>query len=144
DVWEAKPQESALLPGYGWIFPLGDGTVNVGLGPGSSPAKATMIEHRRIVNTRMANAPEEGELTQDHLVTPRRTPALPMGFNRKPLYKNGMFLLGDAGGMVSPFNGEGIAYGMQAGRIAADVTAQAFSLTTAQARERTLLTYPRR
>src|SRR5699024_12190332 len=117
---------------------------NVGLGSVSSTAKATKIEYRRIFNTWMANAPEEWEFTQDNLVTPLRSAALPMSFNRKPLYKNGMFLLGDAGGMVSPFNGEGIAYGMQAGRIAADVTAQAFSRTTAQARERTLLTYPRR
>src|SRR5699024_4224701 len=117
---------------------------NVGLGSVSSTAKATKIEYRRIFNTWMANAPEEWEFTQDNLVTPLRSAALPMSFNRKPLYKNGMFLLGDAGGMVSPFNGEGIAYGMQAGRIAADVTAQAFSRTTAQARERTLLNYPRR
>ena len=144
ELWEGKPQESALLPGYGWIFPLGDGTVNVGLGSVSSTAKATKIEYRRIFNAWMANAPEEWEFTEENLVTPLRSAALPMAFNRKPLYKNGMFLIGDAGGMVSPFNGEGIAYGMQAGRIAADVTAQAFSRTTAQARERTLLTYPRR
>jgi len=144
ELWEGKPQESALLPGYGWIFPLGDGTVNVGLGSVSSTAKATKIEYRRIFNAWMANAPKEWEFTDDNLVAPLRSAALPMAFNRKPLYRNGMFLIGDAGGMVSPFNGEGIAYAMQAGRIAADVTAQAFSRTTAQLRERTLLTYPQR
>src|SRR5690625_5955927 len=144
ELWEGKPQESALLPGYGWIFPLGDGTVNVGLGSVSSTAKATKIEYRRIFNTWMANAPEEWEFTDDNLVTPLRSAALPMGFNRKPLYRNGLFLIGDAAGMVSPFNGEGIAYAMQAGRIAAEVTAQAFSRTTAPLRARTLLTYPPR
>src|SRR5690625_4637765 len=144
ELWEGKPQESNLLPGYGWIFPLGDGTVNVGLGSVSSTAEATKIPYRKIFNSWMANAPEEWEFTEENLVTPLRSAALPMAFNRKPLYQNGLFLLGDAGGMVSPFNGEGIAYAMQAGRVAADVTAQAFSRTTAQARERTLLTYPRR
>src|SRR5699024_1868722 len=69
ELWEGKPQESALLPGYGWIFPLGDGTVNVGLGSVSSTAKATKIEYRRIFNTWMANAPEAREFTQDSLVT---------------------------------------------------------------------------
>src|SRR5699024_2087252 len=48
ELWEGTRQESALLPGYGWIFPLGDGTVNVGLGSVSSTAKATKIEYRRI------------------------------------------------------------------------------------------------
>src|SRR5699024_4253862 len=50
----------------------------------------------------------------------------------------------DAGGMISPFNGEGIAYALQAGRIAADVVAQAFARTSSAARERTLATYPQR
>lgn len=143
ELWEGKPRESALLPGYGWIFPLGDGTVNVGLGSVSSTAKATKIEYRKIFNTWMSNAPAEWEFTPENLVAPLRSAALPMAFNRKPLYRNGLFLLGDAGGMVSPFNGEGIAYAMQAGRIAADVAAQALSRSTPQLRERTLLTYPK-
>src|SRR5690625_6617326 len=125
-------------------YHYGDGTVNVGLVSVSSTANSTKIEYRRIFNTWMANAPEEWEFTDDNLVTPLRSAALPMGFNRKPLYRNGLFLIGDAAGMVSPFNGEGIAYAMQAGRIAAEVTAQAFSRTTAPLRERTLLTYPQR
>ena len=44
-----------------------------------------------------------------------------MGFNRKPHYANGMLLVGDAGGMVNPFNGEGIAYAMESGEMAAEV-----------------------
>src|SRR5690625_7402015 len=67
-----------------------------------------------------------------------------MAFNRSPLYTRGLLLVGDAGGMISPFNGEGIAYALQAGRIAADVIAQAFARTSAAARERTLATYSQR
>ena len=67
-----------------------------------------------------------------------------MAFNRGPMYTRGLLLVGDSGGMVSPFNGEGIAYGLQAGRIAADVIAQAFARTSTVARERTLATYPER
>ena len=73
---------------------------------------------------------------------PVRGAALPMGFNRTPHYARGLMLVGDAGGMVNPFNGEGIAYAMEAGRIAADVAVQALSRPTQQARERTLLRYP--
>jgi flavin-dependent dehydrogenase len=48
-----------------------------------------------------------------------------MGFNRTPHVVPGMALLGDAGGMVSPFNGEGISYAMESGRYAAQFLADA-------------------
>jgi flavin-dependent dehydrogenase len=67
-----------------------------------------------------------------------------MGFNRGPLYGNGLLLAGDAAGMVSPFNGEGIAYGLQAGRVAADAISQGLARGTAAGRERALATYQRR
>jgi flavin-dependent dehydrogenase len=54
---------------------------------------------------------------------PRR--ALPMAFNRQPLYADGLLLVGDAGGMVNPFNGEGIDYALEAGRTAAEIIVQA-------------------
>jgi flavin-dependent dehydrogenase len=66
-----------------------------------------------------------------------------MGFNRKPHYTRGLMLVGDSGGMVNPFNGEGIAYAMQAARRAAEVVAQSRAKTTDAARESTLATYPR-
>ncbi|GHG46866.1 drug:proton antiporter [Flavimobilis marinus] len=142
ELWEGKPHESALLPGYGWIFALGDGSVNVGLGSVSSRAQATKIDYKDLFATWMKNAPAEWEFTPDHQLGPVRGAALPMAFNRKPLYTRGLILVGDAGGMVSPFNGEGIAYAMQAARVAADVVAQARSRGTAAAREKALERYP--
>ena len=57
-----------------------------------------------------------------------------MGFNRTPHYTRGLVLVGDAGGMVNPFNGEGIAYAMASARIAAGVVAEALALPAARAR----------
>nr|WP_156252057.1 geranylgeranyl reductase family protein [Pseudactinotalea terrae] len=144
ELWEGEPRKSALLPGYGWIFPLGDGTANVGLGSVSSTAKATQLDYRSLLEAWMRNAPAEWEFTPENQIGPVRGAALPMAFNRKPLYRRGLILVGDAGGMVSPFNGEGIAYGLQAGRIAADVIGQALARETAAERERTLATYATR
>jgi flavin-dependent dehydrogenase len=56
-----------------------------------------------------------------------RGAALPMGFNRTPHYSPGLMLLGDAGGMVSPFNGEGISYAMESARFAAEFIIDASS-----------------
>ncbi|MFB8227162.1 geranylgeranyl reductase family protein [Cellulosimicrobium sp. NPDC055967] len=146
ELWDGKPRESNLLPGYGWIFSLGDGTANVGLGSVSStPARqsAANVDYKDLFATWMRNAPEEWEFTEENRLAPVRGAALPMGFNRTPLYTRGVLLVGDSGGMVSPFNGEGIAYAMQAGRAAADVVAQSRVRLTDGGRERALQTYPR-
>ncbi|WP_182112106.1 MULTISPECIES: geranylgeranyl reductase family protein [unclassified Actinotalea] len=143
ELWDGKPGESNLLPGYGWIFGLGDGTANVGLGSVSSRATATKIDYKDLLQRWVANTPAEWGFTPENQVGPVRSAALPMGFNRKPHYTRGLMLVGDAGGMVSPFNGEGIAYAMQAARRAAEVVAQAHSRGTAAERERTLASYPR-
>ena len=69
--------------------------------------------------------------------------ALPMGFNRTPHYTKGLLLVGDAGGMVNPFNGEGIAYAMESAELAADAIAEAHyrGVGTSTA-ERALQGYP--
>ena len=144
ELWDGAPGASNLLPGYGWIFALGDGTANVGLGAVSStPARqsATGHDYRSMLQAWMRNTPEDWGFTPDNQVGPVRGAALPMGFNRSPLYRDGAVLVGDAAGMVSPFNGEGIAYALQAGRVAADAIAQARTRTTDDARERTLASY---
>jgi flavin-dependent dehydrogenase len=67
--------------------------------------------------------------------------ALPMGFNRTPHYIPGMLLVGDAGGMVNPFNGEGIAYAMESAAIAARCAIQSLA-RSGPAAEKALAGYP--
>nr|NLD41446.1 geranylgeranyl reductase family protein [Actinomycetales bacterium] len=142
ELWDGPRERSNLLPGYGWIFPLGDGTVNVGLGSVSSTAKATKLDYRELFRTWMKNAPESWEFTPENQLGPVRSAALPMAFNRQPLYTKGLMLVGDAGGMVSPFNGEGIGVGLMAGRVAADVASQALVRASAYGYEKALRAYP--
>ncbi len=144
ELWDGEPHKSDLMPGYGWIFALGDGTVNVGLGSVSSTNAATKVDYRDLFATWMANSPAEWELTPENQDGPVRGAALPMGFNRGPLYGNGVMLVGDAAGMVSPFNGEGIAYGLAAGRLAAEAAAQGIARGSAAGRERAFAAYQTR
>ena len=143
ELWDGPPGASNLLPGYGWIFPLGDGTANVGLGSVSSRAQATKVDYKELLQRWIPGVPQEWGFTPEGQVGPVRGAALPMAFNRKPLYSRGMLLVGDAGGMVSPFNGEGIAYAMQAARRASEVVVQALARTTPSARDAALTAYPR-
>ena len=63
--------------------------------------------------------PAEWGFTEENRTAadPRRGAA--DGLQPHPALHQGLLLVGDAGGMVNPFNGEGIAYAMESGEIAA-------------------------
>jgi geranylgeranyl reductase family protein len=144
ELWDGVPNESNLLPGYGWIFGMGDGTVNAGLGVLNSSAGFQKTDYRGLLTRWLDNTPEEWELREQNATCPTRGAALPMGFNRTPHYARGMLLLGDSGGSVNPFNGEGIPYAMESGRFAADAAVQALARPNGDGRERALHAYPAR
>jgi menaquinone-9 beta-reductase len=142
ELWDGEPRRSRQLPGYGWIFGVGDGTSNVGLGILSTSTAFGQVDYKRLLTSWLATLPPQWQFTDEFQVGTMRGAALPMGFNRTPHYHRGVMLVGDAGGMVNPFNGEGIAYALASGRIAADVAVQALAKDAA-ARERALAAYPR-
>ncbi|MGO8728859.1 MAG: geranylgeranyl reductase family protein [Streptosporangiaceae bacterium] len=138
DLWDGE----SLLPGYGWIFGMGDGTSNVGLGLLNTSVGFQNIDYRALLRRWLAAMPPEWGFAEENRTEPIRGAALPMGFNRTPHYTRGLLLAGDAGGMVNPFNGEGIAYAMESGEIAARIITQALARPTAASAERVLQSYP--
>ena len=144
ELWSKNDAgEKILLPGYGWIFGVGDGTSNVGLGILNTSAAFGKVDYKDVLKRWVDTLPAEWTYNEETMTGPVRGAALPMGFNRQPLYAKGLLLVGDAGGMVNPFNGEGIAYAMESGRLAAEVIAQAFARQTDAGREMVLQSYPR-
>ena len=139
ELWDGQ----RLLPGYGWVFGLGNGTSNVGLGLLNTSKSFQNTDYRSMLRRWTANMPEEWQFDEEHATGPIRGAALPMGFNRQPHYARGMLLVGDAGGMINPFNGEGIDYAMESGHLAADIIVQALARDTPAQRERVLYDYPR-
>jgi len=108
-----------LLPGYGWVFPLADGTVNVGVGLLNTSAHFRNINYRQLLKEWVpAVGPEWGFGAGDAAAKPRSHP-LPMGANRHPPLHRGVLFVGDAAGLVNPFNGEGIDYALESGELAA-------------------------
>jgi menaquinone-9 beta-reductase len=138
DLWDGDK----LLPGYGWIFGMGDGTSNVGLGLLNTSKAFGNTDYRELLKRWLTNMPAEWGFVEENRTEPVRGAALPMGFNRTPAYYQGLLLAGDAAGMVNPFNGEGIAYAMESGEILARVISQALARPTRQETERVLATYP--
>ena len=142
ELWDRSAGRDDLLPGYGWVFGVGDGTSNVGLGILNTSAAFAKVDYRDLMRRWVAAMPAEWGFNEDTMTQPIRGAALPMGFNRTPHYTRGALLVGDAGGMVNPFNGEGIAYAMESGQLAAEVITQAHARSTAAGAERALEGYP--
>jgi geranylgeranyl reductase family protein len=144
ELWDGAPGRSTLLPGYAWSFPLGDGVANVGLGLPSTAKAFGKISYRDLLQRWLAATPSGWGFTEENRLEPIGSAALPMGFNRHPAYRDGLMLVGDAAGVVSPFNGEGISSALETGRIAAEHIVAAFDRgVRAPAGEAELKAYPR-
>lgn len=121
DLWK----KDLILPGYGWIFPVGDGILNVGAGLLNTTSHFKEIPVRRMLDEFVRRFPEDWGLTEENEAGPVLSGPLPMGMNRRPLAVPGLLLAGDAGGLVNPFTGEGIAYAIESGELAAEMVHEA-------------------
>jgi geranylgeranyl reductase family protein len=135
------PGSSDWLPGYGWIFPLGDGRVNVGVGLITGRRKESP-DLRASMARWLERTPREWGLDDAGADGPVRSAALPMGLNRRPQYGRGLLLVGDSAGTISPWSGEGISQAMESGEAAAEVAALALTRPAGPGRERVLQGYP--
>lgn len=111
--------ERFLLPSYGWVFPTGTETANVGVGCFERPPDSSL---RQLLDGFVAGlrgtrgGVRPGPLNGGWMAAPLR-----FDFSPQRCVGPGVVLVGDAAGLVSPFTGEGISYALESGKIAADV-----------------------
>jgi geranylgeranyl reductase family protein len=112
-------EHGVAVPGYGWMFPAGDGTVNIGVG-----ALSTMKGFKKLnLNTLLdqyATLVRDSWSLGDYIEKPRAW-RLPMSCTKR--HGPGWVAIGDAAGFVNPMNGEGIDYGLETGHLAAQLFA---------------------
>ena len=122
---DIRDRYGKAMPGYGWVFPLGDGEINVGAGLVSTFKGWKDVNTSHIMDAYVDSLPEHWKVTD---VTPRSKPLggkLPMSLSVGPKIGRNWVLIGDASGAVNPFNGEGIDYAYETGRLAAKHIADA-------------------
>jgi geranylgeranyl reductase family protein len=124
---DVRDRNGASLPGYGWVFPLGDGTVNVGIGLLSTFRDYKSVNTTNLMNEWLVTAPEHWGLDPDGALGPVVGGRLPMAGTLRPKVGPHWVALGDAAGFINPFNGEGIDYAYETGRIAADLIAESIA-----------------
>jgi geranylgeranyl reductase family protein len=108
------------LPGYGWIFPVGDGTVNVGVGLLSTFKGWKSVNTTHLMDAFCATAPARWGITPATATGAPTGGRLPTGGSVLPRVGPTYLVVGDAAGSVNPFNGEGISLAYETGRLAAD------------------------
>ena len=123
---DIRDAQGRSMPGYGWVFPLGDGTVNVGAGLVSTFKGWKDVNTSSILDAYLSALPEHWQIEGDPVAKPIGG-KLPMAFSVGPKSGRNWVVVGDAAGAVNPFNGEGIDYGYETGRLAAGIVAEALA-----------------
>jgi len=116
---DMRDASGASMPGYGWVFPLGDGTVNVGVGLLSTFSRWKQVNTTEMMNDYAKIAPSYWGLSEDTRLTEPRGGKLSMSFSVGPRVGSNYVVVGDAAGSINPWNGEGISYAYETGRVAA-------------------------
>ncbi|WP_138760394.1 geranylgeranyl reductase family protein [Modestobacter altitudinis] len=119
DAWisshlELRGADGELLSGYGWVFPLGDGEVNVGVGTLATERRPADVRLRSLLDLYADQRRDEWQFDGD--VRAPASALLPMGGAVSGVAGRNWALIGDAAGCVNPLNGEGIDYGLETGR----------------------------
>jgi geranylgeranyl reductase family protein len=128
DSWlDIRDKAGNVLPGYGWVFPVGDGRVNVGIGLLSTFNQWKAVNTTHLLQTFAEYAPPSWDIRPATACGPATGGRLPMGMSVGPRVGPTWLAIGDAGGAINPFNGEGIAYAYETGRFAADAVALALA-----------------
>ncbi|MFB7876443.1 geranylgeranyl reductase family protein [Nocardia sp. NPDC056064] len=112
---ELRNADNELIPGYGWIFPLGNGEVNIGVGSLATEARPSHIALKPLLEHYTRLRREEWQFEGELRAV--ASALLPMGGAVSGVAGPNWVLVGDAAGCVNPLNGEGIDYGLEGGHM---------------------------
>lgn len=115
-----KDEFGTSIPGYGWMFPCGDGTVNIGVGALSTMKGFKSLNLNKLLASYRSLVQDSWEIGPN--IDRPRAWRLPMSAQKR--HGDGWVAIGDAAGLVNPMNGEGIDYGLESGMLASDLFIQ--------------------
>jgi geranylgeranyl reductase family protein len=117
--------DKRLLPGYGWMFPLGQGLFNVGCGIFLDGRKRMPRFGQNLTGFYKGIQPLARYLQMAEQITPIRAAPMRTGFQGARAHAPGLLVVGEALGLTYPFIGEGVSSALESGRVAASVALEA-------------------
>ena len=124
---DVKDRAGNPLPGYGWIFPVGDGTVNIGVGLLSTFRDFKSVNTTNLLDAYAHQVADRWGIDPGKPTVRATSGRIPMGGSVGPKAGPSYLVVGDAAGSVNPFNGEGIDYAYETARLAAELIHQALT-----------------
>ncbi|MBI4884859.1 MAG: geranylgeranyl reductase family protein [Actinobacteria bacterium] len=122
---DVKDRNGNPMPGYGWIFPVGDGTVNIGVGLLSTFRDFKSVNTTHLLDAYAHQVADRWEIDPGKPECKATSGRIPMGGSVGPKAGPSYLVVGDASGSVNPFNGEGIDYAYETAHMAAQVLHEA-------------------
>ncbi len=115
-----------ILPGYAWIFPLGDDRANIGLGMRLDIFRKDKLNLEKMMHDFLALPAIKKRLKKGWQLENMATWQLNFG-SQKNLQTtfNGAILVGDAAGFINPLTGGGIHNAIISAELAADIVENA-------------------
>ena len=133
---DVKDRNGKSMPGYGWIFPVGDGTINIGVGLLSTFKNFKDVNTSNLLDSYAHMVADRWEIDPTKPECKATSGKIPMGGSVGPKVGPTHIVIGDAAGSVNPFNGEGIDYAYETAHMAADVIHDALTSGDAMALKR--------
>lgn len=120
-------RDGNALPGYGWVFPVGDGTLNIGVGLVSTCRDFTSITTANLLDAFVHQIATRWNIDPTAPLAKPVSARIPMGGSVSPTAGPTFLVVGDAAASVNPFNGAGIEYAYETGCMAAEVVHDALA-----------------
>jgi menaquinone-9 beta-reductase len=138
-VLDLVGRDGTPITGYGWVFPLGDGTVNVGVGVVSTSQEFRSLNTTHLLARFAADIADRWQLSPDSPLVAPASGRIPMGGSVGPTAGPAHLVIGDAAGAANPLTGAGIEYALATGKMAGGVLDEALRERDATVLQR----YPR-
>lgn len=134
-VVDLRDRAGTPITGYGWMFPRGDGTVNVGVLMMSTSPSFQVVNPAHLLEAFVRDHAGRWHVTGDPVFAPAGG-RIPLGLSVGPAAGPTYVSVGDAVGAANPLSGAGIEYALESGALAADVLDEALTTGSAAALQR--------
>ena len=119
--------DRAIIPGYAWIFPMGNDEYNMGCGLMYHGDSRDHINLRETFSSFITEFPLAKQLMESgKIISPLRGSMLRAGLEgAQPIGKGNILAIGETIGSTFPYTGAGIGKAMETGELAAEVIHEA-------------------
>jgi geranylgeranyl reductase family protein len=130
DAWvevalDVRDRQGDPRGGFGWVLPLGDGTIEVGVGLSPPFPDARSLDPGELMAEFAATLSTSWDIDPERPIEAPASTRVPASGSVSPKVGPNWLVVGDAAGSINPFHGGGIDAAYETGQMAADLISEA-------------------